>query len=195
MAEKKKSRRDELIDAAAHLFSRRGYERTSVRDIAEAVGIQSGSIFYHFSSKEEILIEVMAFGIDRFFEAAEKAFARAKNPVEKLRYLFRAHLEALLIDEHRDSMNVLLYEWRSLSPEGREKIVKMRDKYEKMWQEVLDEVASEGYIEKGDTKVLRLMLLGGLNWSVQWFSPGGKYTPEELAEMMVSFILKNKGQG
>ncbi|RMG61387.1 MAG: TetR/AcrR family transcriptional regulator [Deltaproteobacteria bacterium] len=191
MAQKKRSRKDDIIRAAAKLFSRKGYERTSVRDIAREVGMRSGSIFYHFDSKEEILVEVMAFGIGKFFEAAEEALSHAKSPVEKLTYLFRAHLEALLVDEHRDSMNVLLYEWRSLSDEGREEIVKLRDRYEEIWQEVLDEAKEAGLIE-GDTKVLRLMILGSLNWSVQWFSPKGPLSADELAEAFVGFIMRNK---
>ena len=183
-----KSRRDELIDAAAHLFREQGYERTTVRDLAQAVGMQSGSLFYHFKNKAEILEAVMAKGVTDITINAEAALQHDVAPIEKLRSLIREHLKALL-GSSQHALEVLLYEWHSLSPEARERIVELRDRYEAIWQVVLDEVAKDGLLPD-DTAFLRKMLFGSMNWTVQWFRPNGNMSINELADRMLKLISR-----
>lgn len=90
------SRRMELVRAAARLFRDRGYERTTVRDIGNAVGLQSGSLFYHFRTKEEILVAVMALGISNTTEQLAAALAEVQHPRDKVATLIRVHLHSLL---------------------------------------------------------------------------------------------------
>ena len=92
------SRRMELIRAAAKLFRDQGYERTTVRDLGNAVGLQSGSLFYHFRTKEEILVAVMALGITATTEQLALALATAPDIRSKLAALFHVHLHSLLGD-------------------------------------------------------------------------------------------------
>lgn len=184
------ARRKELIRIAANLFRKQGYERTTVRDLAHHAGIKSGSIFYHFRSKEEILWAVMALGITSTTEKLAQALSQSPTPRDKIAVLFRVHLHSLL-GENRDALEVMLYEWRSVSEEIRPTLIELRDHYEALWQTTLDEAQASGDILPIDTKVLRRMLLGGLHWSAQWFRESGELSIDALADEMMKTILRN----
>ncbi|BBF85899.1 acyclic terpenes utilization regulator AtuR, TetR family [Aquitalea magnusonii] len=181
------SRRMELVRAAAKLFRDQGYERTTVRDLGNAVGLQSGSLFYHFRTKEEILVAVMALGISATTEQLGEAIARARNPRDKLSALFHVHLNSLLGD-NQAALEVMLYEWRSVSAAAKPGLIVLRDRYEALWQEVLDEAAAAGLV-KQDTRLLRRTLLGSLHWSVQWYKSDGELSVDALAERMLALVL------
>lgn len=184
-----KTRRAELVAAASRLFRDKGYERTSVRDLAQAVGLQSGSLFYHFRTKEEMLVAVMAAGISELTDRLNDALtaSSAATPLERLRTLFRVHLITLLGDD-MGAMSVLLYEWPSLSDKTRARLIPLRDAYEDRWQAVLDEAAGAGLVH-ADTRLLRKLLLGGLHWTIQWFRPEGGNSPVELADRLLGLVL------
>lgn len=181
------SRRMELVRAAARLFRDQGYERTTVRDLGNAVGLQSGSLFYHFRTKEEILVAVMALGITATTEQLALTLARARNTREKLAALFHVHLHSLLGD-NQAALEVMLYEWRSVSEASKPGLIILRDRYESLWQNVLDEAASEGLV-KPDTRLLRRTLLGSLHWTVQWYDSDGELSVSELAERMLAMTM------
>ena len=180
-------RRMELVRAAAKLFRDQGYERTTVRDLGNAVGLQSGSLFYHFRTKEEILVAVMALGITATTEQLSEAIARARSPRDKLSALFHVHLNSLLGD-NQAALEVMLYEWRSVSAAAKPGLIVLRDRYEALWQEVLDEAAAAGLV-KQDTRLLRRTLLGSLHWSVQWYKSEGELSVDALAERMLALVL------
>jgi len=181
------ARRAELRAAAARLFRKVGYSRATVRDIAKAVGLQSGSIFYHFTSKEEMLEEVMSEGMRQFLDAAAAALRDGADPRRKLRALLVGHLKALH-SRDSDELAVVLSEWRSLSPTSRRRIVKQRDEVDAAWNTVLAELAAAGQL-RGDLNVVRLTILGALNWSVQWYDKRGKLSIEELAEQLLDLFV------
>ncbi|WP_293765503.1 TetR/AcrR family transcriptional regulator [uncultured Aquitalea sp.] len=181
------SRRMELVRAAARLFRDQGYERTTVRDLGNAVGLQSGSLFYHFRTKEEILVAVMALGITATTEQLGAAIARARSTRDKLSALFHVHLNSLLGD-NQAALEVMLYEWRSVSEAAKPGLIVLRDRYEALWQEVLDEAAAEGLV-KNDTRLLRRTLLGSLHWSVQWYRSDGELSVDALAERMLALVV------
>lgn len=183
------SRRMELIRAAARLFRDQGYERTTVRDLGNAVGLQSGSLFYHFRTKEEILVAVMALGITATTEQLAIALGQAKNTHDKLAALFHVHLHSLLGD-NQAALEVMLYEWRSVSDNAKPGLIILRDRYEALWQDVLDQAAAEGLV-KQDTRLLRRTLLGSLHWTVQWYRDSGDLSVSELAERMLALTLNN----
>jgi AcrR family transcriptional regulator len=182
-----------LVLAAATLFRDHGYERTTVRDLGSAVGLQSGSLFYHFRNKEEILVAVMALGITRTTEQLEAALASAPTVRERLAALFHVHLNSLL-GENQAALEVMLYEWHSLDAGSRPDLIRLRDRYEALWQSVLDEAAQAGMIKK-DTRLLRRTLLGSLHWTVQWFKKEGELSIDALAERMLNLTLQTESSG
>ncbi len=181
-APRQDNRRQQLLDVAARLFRERGYHVTSMRDIAHEVGMLSGSIYYHFSSKEELLLAVYEEGLRHIAEQVDAAVAGRNTPWERLEAGCTAHLEALL--ELSDYTQVMI---RVLPPEGgkvAERLLELRDQYEARFRTLIDALALP---EAADRRYLRLLLMGGLNWSHVWYRPGGD-TPAVIAHRMIDLL-------
>ncbi|HEX7644610.1 MAG TPA: TetR/AcrR family transcriptional regulator [Burkholderiaceae bacterium] len=189
IADRDGNRRADLVRVSARLFREKGFEGTTIRDIAEAVGMRSGSPFYHFKSKQEILAAVMEEGLVAGLDATQKIIDSELAPQEKFRALVRSHLETVLAEGH-DFIPVLLYDWRSLSPELQAHIIDLKDRYDDCWQRMLSEMKQAGLIAD-DSGVVRLLLLGAINYSVQWYKPGKGLTLDQLADQTVAFFLKS----
>ncbi len=182
------SARGKLLQTAAHLFRSKGYDRTTVRDLAGAVGIQSGSIFHHFKSKDEILRSVMEETILYNTALMQAALADAGTVRERVLALIRCELQSIM-GGTGEAMAVLVYEWRSLSAEGQAYILDLRDTYEQIWLAVLGEAKEAGYF-KGDPFVQRRFLTGALSWSTTWFRADGPMSLDALAEEALSLVIK-----
>lgn len=186
------NRRDIIIKAAGQLFREKGYEGTSVRDLGDASGIQSGSIFFHFGSKEEILLALLEGGLRRAVAILDRHLADAQTPKQKLSAILHGHLQAIL-DEERDAFYVVLRDWRTLSPPSRKKVIALRDEYESHISRTLDELAKTGLIPR-NTRLFRLYLLGALNWTVQWYRPDGGLSIDQLADGFLELMLPSQAQ-
>ncbi len=187
-------RKQALRSAAAKLFLKVGYGRATVRDIAKSVGMQSGSIFYYYKTKEDILVSVMSEGLRQFSELANAPLGDAKTPLMRLRGLFIGHLKGLH-NPNSTELAVVLSEWRHLSPRSRRTVVKLRDNVDVVWDQILLELAQEGVVQ-GDLRILRLAMLGALNWSLQWYNAKGSLKLEELANRLLeSFVPSAKLKG
>ena len=184
------NRRRPLIEAAARLFRTKGFDATSTRDIAAAAGMRSGSPFYHFESKNALLYVVVQEGMAFAAESQRDALARlpdGSSPREQLRNLVRQHFE-VLHGPHADFIPVMLYEWRSLTSTQRQDIAATKDAYEACWTPVLDALHRQGAL-RADPATGRFFILGALNWSVQWFSPRGALSLDELTEQALDLFL------
>ena len=181
-APRQDNRRQQLLDVAARLFRERGYHVTSMRDIAREVGMLSGSIYYHFPSKEEMLLAVYEEGLRHIAERVDAAVAGQRTPWERLEAGCTAHLEALL--ELSDYTQVMI---RVLPPEGgkvAERLLELRDQYEARFRDLIDALALP---DPADRRYLRLLLMGGLNWSHVWYHPGGD-PPANIAHRMIDLL-------
>ena len=186
-APEEQNRRAELIRAAGRLFREQGYDATTIRDIAAAVGMRSGSPFYHFKSKQEMLKAVVLEGLESALIDMEAVTAKKLGPRETFRGLIRAHLGTIL--EHGgDFVPVLLYEWRSLSDDSRAEIVMMKDRYEAIWQKAVKDLKKAKLI-RTDTKLARLLIFGALNWTAQWYRPEGALTIDDIADQAAELFL------
>lgn len=180
--------RQELIKASAHLFRTQGYERTSVRDIAAAVGIQSGSWFYHFKTKQEILLAVMSEGFAKATAEIERIAAQELPARERFRQMVATHLATLVLPGN-DFVPVTLYEWRSLDADGLKAVAALTQRYEDLWDHVLAEL-QKGGDWASPTRLDRLLMFGAMNWTVQWYRAKGKASLEELVEATLQFLLR-----
>ena len=178
-----------LVQQATRLFRRQGYERTTVRELARAVGILPGSIFHHFRSKDEILKTVMHEGITLTLARMRVALEDANTPAERLRALIYCELWGLN-GETGEAMVSLIHEWRSLSSEGQQTILELREVYEDIWLSVLGEARDAGLIDT-DPFILRRLVAGALNWTVNWFRmEGGDMTIGDLADEVVHLVTR-----
>jgi TetR/AcrR family transcriptional regulator, cholesterol catabolism regulator len=177
------NRSGDLLDAAAALFARRGYAGTSMRDIALAVKMLPGSVYYHFASKEELLVAVYEAGVDELAGAVRNAAATDSAPWERLEAACRAHLETVL--RNSDYAQVLIRVYPEDVPDAAERLRALRAGYEGIFREL---VAALPLPPGSDRRTLRLMLLGALNWARVWFDPTGRQTPRALAARVVSLL-------
>jgi AcrR family transcriptional regulator len=182
------SPRGKLLQEAARLFRRKGYERTTVRDLANAVGIQSGSIFHHFKSKEEILRSVMEETVIYNTALLRAALDEASDLRERVLALIRGELQSIM-GGTGEAMAVLVYEWRSLSEEGKAQVLALRDQYEQVWLGVLEEARAAGYVQS-DPFILRRFLTGALSWTTTWYRPDGPMTLDSLAEEALAMVIR-----
>lgn len=192
------NRRQALISAAAQLFKRQGYDATSTREIAAQVGMQSGSPFYHFGNKQDLLLAVMVEGMQQAIARQHAACTHTTTDSarERLRQLIRHHFDVLLGPDS-DFIPVMLYEWRSLAPAQRKAITELKDDYEAAWMPVLQALHDAGQLQ-APVGLARLMIFGALNWSVQWYEPARKnkvakrVTLDELTETALQLFLRDK---
>ena len=180
------NRRAALLRAAARLFVEKGFAATTTRDIAEAVGMRSGSPFYHFRSKQELLKAAMIEGLETGYRRLQTASAGLVDPEERLRVMIRTHLGNLL--EGDCQVPMLLYESRSLDATARAEIAAVSDRYQLSWQATLDELAASGRL-RSSSRPLRLFLFGMLNWTSQWYRPVGELSLDEIAEAAADLLL------
>jgi AcrR family transcriptional regulator len=180
------SARGRLLREAARLFRDKGYERTTVRDLAAAVGIQSGSLFHHFRTKEEILKAVMVETIQLNTAMMRAAVDAAPDMHGKLKALVLAELESVN-GQTGEAMAVLVYEWRSLSSAAQEEVLVLRDIYEQLWMDVLCGLQEEGALQ-ADPFIVRRMLTGALSWTITWYRPQGPMGLGGLADQVMLML-------
>lgn len=184
------NRRQHLLHAAARLFREQGFAATTTRDIAAAAGMRSGSPFYHFENKAALLFAVMEQGMRAALQCQAAALQTAPPdaaPEARLRTLVRAHFDVLL-GAGSDFIPVMLYEWRSLSAAERAGIAKLQRDYEGAWGDALQALSAAGRIG-ADARIARLMMLGALNWSVQWYKPKKGASLDDLSDQAMRLFL------
>lgn len=178
-------RRTTIRQVAAGQFARSGFSQTTVREIAEECGLSSGSIFHHYASKRELLVDVVAEGTLRTHALVEAGLAQVDEPGSRLRTLLACHLRALHGDAKPFTV-VATNEFQRLTAEEREQVVTKRDAYEQVWTQVLADAAAAGLVSRDP--LLRLFLLGAVNHTHLWFDAQADVSIDELAERFVRLV-------
>ncbi len=171
-----------ILDAAARFFGRKGFGYTSMRDIAGMAGMLPGSLYYHFASKEDLLVAVYAEGVRRIKVAVAPALAAPGDAWSRLEGACAAHLAALLEDS--DYGQVVIRVRPDDAPEVAARLVALRDEYEQVFAGAVQALPLP---PRTDRRALKLMLLGALNWSQTWYRPG-RYSPQVLARRFVRLL-------
>jgi len=182
------SAKGKLLQAAAKLFREKGYEKTTTRDLATAVGILSGSIFHHFKNKEAILYEVMQQTILLNTERLNHALNNAGTPEQRLLELIKQELQFINGDTG-EAMAVLVFEWRSLSIEKQKEILQLREIYEKIWLDVIQENNDAGLIQT-EAFIFRRFLTGTVSWTINWYKQDKSMNIEMLAKQILSTFIR-----
>lgn len=190
VAEKTRTpRRAELVAVAARLFSERGYHGTSMQDLGTELGIQRGSLYAHIGSKEELLLDVVEDGADRFLDRGQCALEGGGSAAERLRALLIGHIETAT--QHLEASTVFLNEWRYLSPGLRDHIQAKRDSYEQMVRAIVEAgIASGEFRADADIHFAATLVLSAGNWTYTWYRPGGDLTPTQIGERFAELVTK-----
>lgn len=178
---------NEIFYAAASLFKQKGFHATSMQDIADAVGMQKGSLYYHISSKEELLFRISHEAISTVTEQLEEIATAPLTPSEKLRAAVEIHVETLC--KRLDLMSVFLKESNTLTAEQQAQILAHRRRYEELFRGILREGIGAGEFRPVDVGAVSNALLGMLNWMHHWYRPDGRLSPTEIAKVFSDFAL------
>lgn len=183
-----KSRIAEFIDAASRLIAEKGYDRTSVRDIAQAINLTSGTMFYHFKTKDDLLEAVIKKGVDDGFQLMTEALRRADSgSLARFLALVTAHI-GVVHGDLRHVHHVWLREWDRLPKEARVRLRPLAEQYRELLDNLLFALAQDGHI-KADPATVRHLLLPALNWTTAWANLPDQHSRTLLAEQICAATL------
>ena len=182
-------RRAEIVDAAAHLFSERGYHGTSMQHLADALGLLRGSLYAHIGSKEELLFDVVDRGAERFLERGRKAAELDGPASERLGAFLIGHAETAI--GHIESATVFLNEWRYLSHDLRALVQAKRDLYENTVRAIIaDGIAHGEFRADLDVPLAARLVLSAGNWIYAWYRPDGDLSPADVGAGFADLLVR-----
>jgi TetR/AcrR family transcriptional regulator, cholesterol catabolism regulator len=181
------SRRQQIEDAASTLFRDRGYAATSVRDIAQALDMQGGSLYAHVASKEDMLWSIVLRAADRFNREVGPLAAGDLPAKAKLQAMIGAHV-GVVTSSQKDS-TVFLHEWRFLNDERRAQVGQRRDDYEGLFRSVIADGVSANEFRPVDPRLTAMAILSALNGIATWYRPDGPMTAEDIADQHASLFI------
>ncbi|WP_067461670.1 TetR/AcrR family transcriptional regulator [Actinomadura macra] len=175
-------RREHLVRLAAELFAEKGFQATTVRNIAEEAGILSGSLYHHFDSKESIVDEILAAFFDEIMSAYQGVIDEGRNPRETIAGLVRIAFGTL--EPHRAAITVMQNDWNYLKGMDRfAYLTKSEDEVEKLWVDTIRAGQADGSFRADiDPKLTYRMIRDTVRVAVRWFRPGGRLDAQGLAE-------------
>ena len=181
-----------VLAAAAQLFRERGYGGSTTRELAARLGINKASLYYHISSKEELLHGICLESLRGVHEGVTAAVEAESDPRARIRALIRAHLHAMLTDLPMHS--TMLLEGKALTGQKADEVQAARDNYERLVFQTVSRAQRAGALRRDVTaKHLTLGLLNLLNWSMAWWNPKGELTPADLADVLSDLYLNGAG--
>lgn len=181
-------RQSEILEAAAQVFHEKGYESTSIQDIADSVGILKGSLYYYITSKEDLLYEIIQGVHEEALKNLDLVAALDGDALQKIRAFVVVHFKNNA--ENLVKMGVFFKDFRSLGGERREVIVQERDMYDSFLRNLIRAAQKEGTVCADlDPKLTAITILGMLNWVYQWYRPDGDMDALEIANLYGDFVV------
>ena len=183
--------RARILDAAAEVFSERGYSGARLVDIAAAAGIQTGSLYYHFDSREALVEEVLRLGIERAFtetRAQVEALGPDAPPLDRLRTALRAHTGVILERGAYASAHARIF--GQVPDDVRRRNLAHQQSYGAFWNGLIEDAARAGQLRPHlDPFVVRMLMFGAMNWAAEWYTPGKGRDPAVVADHLASMAL------
>lgn len=179
--------REAILESAAQVIRQKGFHGASMADIAEAVQLQKASLYHHFSSKQDILLELLDRALEMVIARMELVMAQPVPADEKLRLAMRSYLKTL--SEQGDLVSVMLLEHRSLEQEQRTRHIPHRDRFENLWRSLLQEGVESGIFVCDNVPLAVRGLMGVVNWTITWYRPDGELTIEQVADQFANLFL------
>ncbi len=177
------NRREELLERAGELMAARGYKGTSMRELAAAVGMLPGSIYYYFPSKEALFLELHARVVARMTERVQTALAPLTDPWERFEAACVAHLEGLI--ETGNLVAIVTPGFLDERAEASAAIRAERSRYEQIFRDLVAALPLADGVDRG---VFRLLVFGALNWVPTWYDPKGPRRPDEIARTLTHLL-------
>ena len=186
--ERAEEKRRNILRISAEIFREKGYQGTTIEEIATRLKLTKGSIYYYVSSKEDLLYQCHEMIAETSIKQLQEIIDSDVSTKEKMINAIKSHIEYICSE---NSMFHLIERPSEISsPEIQKKIKEQRDRYERLFQNLIEEgVKSKLFIES-DPKMMRLLILGALNTMARWYSPTGEKSTDELVDMFTSYIMR-----
>jgi len=179
-------RRIEILKSAAAAFRRRGYHGASVDEIASALEMTKGNLYYYFRNKEEILFACHDYSLDVLLALMTEVEADSSRPDEKLRRLILAFIH-MMLDELQGT--ALTLDLQALSPPLLKRIIAKRDRFDRGMRDIVQHGMDQGLFRPGDPKMIGFAMMGAVNWITKWFDPAGPMTSEEIGQRFADYLV------
>lgn len=187
--EKRKARQDDVYTAAAKLFAEKGYHATRIQDIADELGMLKGSLYYYFSSKEELLVNITSGRIEESIAALRGILATTYTPTEKLTLAIDEHLR--LYQEHANIYTIYMQEnLHEINAATAEQVSRLSKAYQQLWAQLLCEGIDSGDFQMDlDVEITVKAILSMCNNTIIWYNPSGRVPIRELARLFANLVL------
>jgi AcrR family transcriptional regulator len=180
------STRVDILKSAAAAFRRLGYHGATVEQIAAALHMKKGNLYYYFSNKEEILFACHEYSLQRLLGLLDEIEHTAVSADEKIRRLIVSFVHTILDELHGTA---LFLDLEALSPAHLKTIIVGRDRFDHGMRRILDEGIRTGMFAQTDAKLLSFAILGAVNWIPRWYSPDGPATSQEIADRFADYLI------
>jgi TetR/AcrR family transcriptional regulator len=182
------STRIDILKAAAKAFRKLGYHGATVEEIAAALHMKKGNLYYYFRNKEEILFACHQYSLDRLMQLLDDVEqSGGVRADEKLRRLVNAFVHTILDELHGTA---LLLDLEALTPAHLKTVIARRDRFERGVRQVLEDGIAEGHFGAGDPKLLAFAMFGAVNWIPRWFNPEGAASSQQIADLFADFFIR-----
>jgi AcrR family transcriptional regulator len=175
---------EKLVDAAVELFASKGFNGTSIRDIAKLTGMTISNIYYHYGSKEGLLVAILERATRQIVGSLNPVVEMDLEPLERFKLLLRTHFD-LLVNAGRREADILFLEEEHVSRFRKPFQIDLMNMYRKE----LETLQAMGYVKKVNITVLAFNIFGVINWHLRWYKPDGKMSLDQVADEMVDFVL------
>jgi AcrR family transcriptional regulator len=179
-------RRTEILKSAAAAFRRRGYHGASVDEIASALEMTKGNLYYYFKNKEEILYACHEYSLDLLLSLMTEVLAESSAPDAKLRRLVLAFVHTIL-DELQGT--ALTLDPEALSPPLFKRVIAKRDQFDHGMRTIIQQGIDEGVFAPGDPKMIEFAIMGAVNWISKWYSPDGPMTSDQIGDAFANYLV------
>ncbi len=183
------ARQAQIFETAARIFCEKGFDKASMGDIADAMRLTKAGLYHHIRSKEQLLYEIMAYGMDLFERKVLDRVATIDDPLERLRATFRAHVLLVTRDRPKE-ITVILHESNALQGRYRDRINARKKRYVRFLEKTFRELVRSGAARRVDPSLAAFAMLGMINWIYQWYRPGGRLNEEALAGALADLFLR-----
>ena len=180
------ARRLEILKSAAAAFRRRGYHGASVGEIARALHMTKGSLYYYFRDKEEILYVLHDWSLDLLLERLREVEESGVPPAEKLRRLVRSFVQMIIDELHGTALTMDL---QALSPRRLRKVIAKRDRFDRGLRAIVREGMDARAFAAGDPKLAVFAILGAVNWIPRWYDPRGPAGSAQIGDAFAALVL------
>jgi len=177
----------EIYRAAAQIILRKGYDATSVNDIANALGMTKAGLYHYINGKKELLFDIMNFGLDELDEEVVTPAKSIPDTSDRLRFIIANN--ARLVTRGQGAITILVDEITALTPAQNRKITRRKRAYFESLRDTLNQLKAEGKLQDLDTTAATFCLLGMINWLSRWYRQDGALTEEQAAEQIVKIAL------